>query len=146
MKGAGMSEQELRRKRMKRFITLSSAAVFVTVFLVFLINLASAVSSVHGQGSATRTETAAAQVASAEPAKGAGAQTSVTGWGFLAAALATGFGCLGAGIAVAYVGSAALGVIGEKPELTGRALIYVGLAEGIAIYGLIIAIMILTRI
>ena len=51
-----------------------------------------------------------------------------------------------AGIAVAAVGAAGLGVIGEKPELTARALIFVGLAEGIAIYGLIIAIMILTRI
>jgi V/A-type H+-transporting ATPase subunit K len=141
-----MSEQESRRKRMKRFITLSSAGVFVAVILVFLINLASAVSDAKGQGTAaTRVENAAGQNAQVESGKG-GAPTSVTGWGFLAAALATGFGCLGAGIAVAYVGSAALGVIGEKPELTGRALIYVGLAEGIAIYGLIIAIMILTRI
>jgi V/A-type H+/Na+-transporting ATPase subunit K len=144
-----MSDQEPRRKRMKKFITLSSAAVFVTVILVFLINLASAVSDAKGQQSAaTRVDNAATnQAAQIEPAKGGAApQSSVTGWGFLAAALSTGFGCLGAGIAVAYVGSAALGVIGEKPELTGRALIYVGLAEGIAIYGLIIAIMILTRI
>jgi V/A-type H+-transporting ATPase subunit K len=134
---------------MKKFITLSSAAVFVTVILVFLINLASAVSDAKGQQpAAARVDNAAADKAvQAEPVKGsAGSQASVTGWGFLAAALSTGFGCLGAGIAVAYVGSAALGVIGEKPELTGRALIYVGLAEGIAIYGLIIAIMILTRI
>lgn len=131
---------------MKKFITLSSAAVFVTVILIFLINLASAVSDVKGQqpGSAQAQNTAAVQT-QAEPAKSS-SQSTVTGWGFLAAALSTGFGCLGAGIAVAYVGSAALGVIGEKPELTGRALIYVGLAEGIAIYGLIIAIMILTRI
>ena len=55
-------------------------------------------------------------------------------------------GSIGAGIAVAYVGSAALGAIGEKPELAARALIYVGLAEGIAIYGLIISIMILGKI
>lgn len=142
-----MSEQESRRKRMKKFITLSAAAVFVTVILIFLINLASAVSEVKGQrtGSAQAQDVAAVQSAAAEPAKSS-TQSTVTGWGFLAAALSTGFGCLGAGIAVAYVGSAALGVIGEKPELTGRALIYVGLAEGIAIYGLIIAIMILTRI
>jgi V/A-type H+-transporting ATPase subunit K len=144
-----MPEQELRRKRMKGFITLSSAAVFITVVLVFLINLASAVSDVKGQGAgAARTETmTAGQKVQAEPTGGApGGQSAVTGWGFLAAALSTGFGCIGAGIAVAYVGAAALGVISEKPELTGRALIYVGLAEGIAIYGLIIAIMILTRI
>jgi V/A-type H+-transporting ATPase subunit K len=67
----------------------------------------------------------------------------VAGNGLLAAAICTGVGSLGAGIAVAYVGAAALGAISEKPELAGRALIFVGLAEGVAIYGLIIAIMIL---
>lgn len=67
----------------------------------------------------------------------------VAGMGLLAAAICTGVGSLGAGVAVAYVGAAALGAISEKPELAGRALIFVGLAEGIAIYGLIIAIMIL---
>jgi len=67
-------------------------------------------------------------------------------WGFMAAAIAVGVGSLGAGVAVGYIGSAAMGTIGEKPELAGRALIFVGLAEGIAIYGLIIAIMILGKI
>jgi V/A-type H+/Na+-transporting ATPase subunit K len=67
-------------------------------------------------------------------------------WGFVAAALATGLSSLGAGIAVASVGSAAIGAMAEKPELLGRALIMVGLAEGIAIYGLIISILILNRI
>ena len=67
-------------------------------------------------------------------------------WGFVAAALATGLSSLGAGIAVAAVGSAAIGALAEKPELLGRTLIMVGLAEGIAIYGLIISILILNRI
>ena len=67
-------------------------------------------------------------------------------WAFLAAAVSVGLGSVGTGIAVAYVGSAALGVVGEKPEMAPRALIFVGLAEGIAIYGLIIAIMILVRV
>jgi len=67
-------------------------------------------------------------------------------WGFIAAALATGLSSLGAGIAVASVGSAAIGALAEKPELLGRALIMVGLAEGIAIYGLIVSILILNRI
>lgn len=67
-------------------------------------------------------------------------------WGFVAAALATGLSSLGAGIAVAGVGSAAIGAIAEKPELLGRSLIFVGLAEGIAIYGLIISILILNRV
>lgn len=67
-------------------------------------------------------------------------------WGLLAAALATGLSALGAGFAVASVGSAAVGALAEKPELLGRTLIMIGLAEGIAIYGLIISILILNRI
>jgi len=63
----------------------------------------------------------------------------------LAAALAAGVGCIGAGLAVSSTGSAAIGTIAERPEAFGRALIFVGLAEGIAIYGLIIAFMILGR-
>jgi V/A-type H+-transporting ATPase subunit K len=70
----------------------------------------------------------------------------VVRWGFVAAALAAGLAALGAAYAVAVVGAAAMGAIAEKPETAGRALIFVGLAEGIAIYGLIIAIMILGRL
>lgn len=67
-------------------------------------------------------------------------------WGFIAAALATGTSSLGAAYAVGHVGAAALGAMGERPEISGRALIFLGLAEGIAIYGLIVAIMILGRL
>lgn len=67
-------------------------------------------------------------------------------WGFAAAALAAGLAAMGAAYAVAVVGTAAVGALAEKPETAGRALIFVGLAEGIAIYGLIIAIMILGRL
>jgi V/A-type H+-transporting ATPase subunit K len=63
----------------------------------------------------------------------------------LAAALSTGLGCIGAGIAVASTGAAATGAIAEKPETFGRSLVFVGMAEGVAIYGLIIAFMILNR-
>ena len=67
-------------------------------------------------------------------------------WVIFAAAIAVAAATLGAGIAVAVVGSAAMGAIGEKPELAGRALIFIGLAEGIAIYGLIVALMILAKL
>lgn len=66
-------------------------------------------------------------------------------WAYVAAALATGLSSLAAGYAVAAVGSAAVGAIAEKPELLGRLLIFVGLAEGIAIYGLIVSILILNQ-
>ena len=68
---------------------------------------------------------------------------AVSGWAAIAAGIAVGLGSIGAGIAVGQVGAAAMGVIGEKPELLGKTLIYLGLAEGIAIYGLVIAILLL---
>jgi V/A-type H+-transporting ATPase subunit K len=63
----------------------------------------------------------------------------------LAAALSTGLASIGAGIAVANTGAAAVGAIAEKPESFGRALIFVGMGEGIAIYGLIISFLVLNR-
>lgn len=70
----------------------------------------------------------------------------VMGWAFLAASISVGLACIGAGIAVSIVGSAAMGAVSERPELMGRSLVYVGLAEGIAIYGLIIGILILGKV
>ncbi len=67
-------------------------------------------------------------------------------YAFMAAALATAASAIGAGIAVARVGTAAVGALAEKPELFGRLLIFIGLAEGIAIYGLIVSILILNRV
>ena len=91
--------------------------------------------------------TMAFSVASAFAAESseAAAEGGAVGLGLIAAALSTGLACIGAGIAVAFVGAAALGVVGEKPDLLGKTLIYVGLAEGIAIYGIIISILILFR-
>lgn len=71
---------------------------------------------------------------------------SGNGLGLLAAALSTGMATIGAGIAVAVSASAALGAISEDSSILGKTLIFVGLAEGIAIYGLIISIMILNKV
>jgi V/A-type H+-transporting ATPase subunit K len=68
------------------------------------------------------------------------------GLALLGAGLPTGLAALGAGLAVGPVGAAALAVISEKPEMLGRTLIYLGLAEGIAIYGLVITILLLGKI
>lgn len=68
------------------------------------------------------------------------------GFGLIAVALSTGLACIGAGIAVATVASSSVGAISENPKLLGKTIIFVGLAEGIAIYGLIISIMILNEI
>lgn len=81
----------------------------------------------------------AAEVAKNAPLADAG----VNGLKYLSAALSTGIASIGAGIAVAVSGSAAIGAISENEKLLGKTIIFVGLAEGIAIYGLIISIMIL---
>jgi V/A-type H+-transporting ATPase subunit K len=89
-------------------------------------------------------------VAAPAQAAEAAAATRLSGdawaWGLTAAAASTALAALGAGFAVAKVGTAAIGALAEKPELFGRLLIFVGLAEGIAIYGLIVSILILNRL
>lgn len=62
------------------------------------------------------------------------------GLGFIAAALATGLSALGAGIAVAYAAPAAIGAFSENKENFGKAMIFVAMGEGVAIYGLLISI------
>lgn len=68
------------------------------------------------------------------------------GLAIIGVGIPTGLSTIGAGIAVGPIGSAALAAITEKPEMLGRSLIYIGLAEGIAIYGLVISILLLNRI
>lgn len=67
-------------------------------------------------------------------------------WGpSIGAAIAVAGSSIGAAIGVAYTGAAAIAAISEKPEMFGRAMVIVGLAEGIAIYGLVIAVALLNR-
>jgi V/A-type H+-transporting ATPase subunit K len=96
--------------------------------------------------------TAAVPAASAADPAGAGAAAKASpaqagyGMGFIGMALATGLACIGAGIAVGSVGSAAIGLVGEQPGAVGTTLIYVGLAEGVAIYGMVISMLIFTKL
>lgn len=73
-------------------------------------------------------------------------QAEVAKFGLIAAAIAFGFGAIGAGIAIANVGAAAMGAIAEKPEIAGQALIFIALAEGLVVFGFITALMILGKI
>lgn len=73
-------------------------------------------------------------------------EAGVAKFGLIAAALAFAFGAIGAGIAIANVGAAAMGAIAEKPEIAGQALIFIALAEGLVVFGFITALMILGRI
>jgi len=75
-----------------------------------------------------------------------GASDLSTGLGFIAAALVTGLGAIGTGIAVSNTAAAAIGAISENENNFGKAMIFVAMAEGIAIYGLLISFMILGRI
>lgn len=71
---------------------------------------------------------------------------SATGFGYLAAALSTGLACIGGGIAVSAAASSALGAVSEDSSILGKSLIFVGLAEGVCLYGLIISFMILGQL
>ena len=80
------------------------------------------------------------KVQAAEAAAAADAMQGSIGLGFLAAALATGLSALGAGIAVAFAAPAAIGAFSENKENFGKAMIFVAMGEGVAIYGLLISI------
>jgi V/A-type H+-transporting ATPase subunit K len=73
------------------------------------------------------------------------ASSGAGGPALIGAAIAVAGSSIGAAIAVAYTGAAALAAMSERPELFGRAMVIVGLAEGIAIYGLIVAIILIGR-
>jgi V/A-type H+-transporting ATPase subunit K len=81
-----------------------------------------------------------------EPAQAATEPASSNSWAaLLGAGIAVAGSAIGAGFAVAYTGAAALAAISERPEIFGRTLVIVGLAEGIAIYGLVIAIILIGK-
>lgn len=72
--------------------------------------------------------------------------TTGAGLGYLAASLAVGLACVGSGIAVAAGAPAAIGAVSEDPKSFVKALIFVVLGEGIALYGLLIAILIISNV
>ena len=107
------------------------AALGANLFLFFGVMIFAAVLMFQGTAFA------------AEETAEAGAAVSAADMGYLSAALSTGLSCLGGGIAVSAAASAALGAISEDSSILGKSLIFVGLAEGVCLYGLIISFMIL---
>ena len=122
----------LRNKEMKNGKRIYSAALAISSLLV----LTGAIIALFSGTSVAADEAVAA----------AGEISIGAGLGFIAAAAATAIACVGAGFAVANVGSAAMGLVGEKPEMLGTTLIYLGLAEGIAIYGVIVSLLIIQKL
>lgn len=114
-----------------KLIMGTNALFFIAVLLMATISIFS------GAGFS-----AAVQVQAADPL----VANNSAGLGYIAAAISTGLATIGAGYAVGSVGSSALGAVSENPKILGKTLIFVGLAEGIAIYGLIISILILGRL
>jgi V/A-type H+-transporting ATPase subunit K len=89
---------------------------------------------------------AIAPVFAQEAAEGAEVLEAAGGtpvWKYFAAALAVGISCIAGGIAVGQIGSAAMGAMSENPELAGKAIPYVGLAEGICLWGFLVGLLII---
>ena len=112
--------------RLARVVVISGVCM-----LVFAVVLGAGLSAAFG--------------AEAEPAAKAAA-SGATGWVALAIAISVASGALGAGYAVGKVGSAALGAASERPEIIGRALVFVVIAEGIAVWGLVGAILLIGKL
>ncbi|MCL2472376.1 MAG: ATP synthase subunit C [Treponema sp.] len=84
----------------------------------------------------------AALFAQTGAAANAAAASSST-WKYVAAALAVGLSCIGGGVAVGQIGAAAMGAMSENAELSGKALPFIGLAEGICLWGFLVGLLIL---
>ncbi|HHZ00900.1 MAG TPA: ATP synthase subunit C [Sedimentibacter sp.] len=112
-------------------------AVMTTVSAFCLIMLGAVISSIFGTNAFAETEAVqAAETANASLGLGEGLK-------YISAALCTAVATLATAKAVSSVGSSAVGAVSEDPSLLGKTLIFVGMAEGIAIYGMIISILIL---
>jgi V/A-type H+/Na+-transporting ATPase subunit K len=123
-----------RRGRRTGFI-LAGAGLLVLAGAVALLVVAA------GAGPSAAASGAHLATAAAAPASATGSNAGA----LIGAAIAVAGSTIGAGIAVAYVGGAALAAMSERPELFGRAMVIVGLAEGIAIYGLIVGIILIGK-
>lgn len=93
-----------------------------------------ALSALGAAASFAQEAQAAAEAAAAAPA---------SPWKYFAAAAAVGISCIAGGLAVGQIGAAAMGAMSENPELAGKALPYAGLAEGICLWGFLVALFIL---
>ncbi len=122
------------KKTLKSIMKFGVISSLISIFVISAGILIFSASKVYSQDTSAEQKPAVTQVSD-----------KVISFAYLAAAIAVGVGSIGAGIAVSVTGSAALGAISENPKIFGAAMVFVGLAEGIAIYGLIIAIMILNK-
>jgi V/A-type H+/Na+-transporting ATPase subunit K len=130
--GAPVLARLCARRSPRAVMTLAGIGALVAVGAVVLIIVAVTAAPA---GAAT------VGLAAAKASAGTGGDSAA----FIGAAIAVAGSTIGAGIAVAYTGAAALAAMSERPEMFGRAMVVVGLAEGIAIYGLIIGIILVGK-
>lgn len=115
---------EKNAKRTKRVLTVNISSFFGVLLVSTICMFTTAFADTAGNGS-----------------------ISVgSGLAYIAAALVTGLSTVGAGIAVASAASAAIGAVSEDPKSMGKSLIFVALAEGIALYGLLVSFTILNAL
>lgn len=129
----GRSDREMKEGR----FLLQLISRGVTIFNVLIVVGFLATQPVYAQEQGSTTDTHLVAVEKTTPGYG---------MGLLAAAIAVAVGALGGGIAVGMAASAGMGALSENPKLFGNILIFVGLAEGIAIYGLVVALFILQKL
>lgn len=123
--------------RVRRRLILN-AGVFFTAAALLVVS-AITVSAAGADPAAAQDQQTQADMQQAAPAES-------NGMGYLAAALATGLSCLGAGIAIASTAPAAIGAFSEDPKAFGKAMIFVVLGEGVALYGLLVSILLINKL
>ena len=140
--GAAILVRLVTRRGRSGVRIMAGTGIVLAVAAVVLLFVA-----VHaGPAAAATGSVAAAGAKAAVGAKLAAATSSGSNTAaLLGAGIAVAGSTIGAGIAVAYAGAAALAAMSERPEVFGRAMVIVGLAEGIAIYGLIIGILLIGK-
>ncbi len=120
---------------MKKFFIVAAALLTFAVF--------GAVAQSETASQAASETAVAAPVAQPEAVAASGTESSAGAIKYVAAALAVGFACIAGGLAVGKIGSAAMGAMSENAELSGKALPFVGLAEGICLWGFLVALLII---
>ena len=110
----------------KKILALMAVMAFAAVTAVFA----------QSADSAQAASSAAQEVTAEQGGSGSAVK-------YIAAAVAVGLACIASGHAVGKIGAAAMGAMAENSELSGKALPFVGLAEGICLWGFLVALFII---
>jgi V/A-type H+-transporting ATPase subunit K len=129
--------------QLRRRIGLSLVVLFALLAMFGVVSATKAVAQEQAPEQAARAGSAEASPTAPQMSP---ERAEVSKFGLIAAAVAFGFGAMGAGLAIGNVGAAAMGAVAEKPEIAGQALIFIALGEGLVIFGFITALMILGKV